>query len=293
MNREEQVERLIELSITNPVLPDEFIPWEQDFGGGDVYMPNYLISLYGTELYDRLSEEQKEQLARLEVSQVMATYAWSESIACLFFTEMLIKVSPTSQEGKYLVRMLIEEFRHQYMFARVIDKIGVNPKPFSALHRMLATIATRTLGERYKYVMILAVEQVSDIYARHLRREQDVYIVLRKSSELHHIEEGRHMAYQKLCLKEYIEEAGRIQKTIIGIVYALTIWFMRSQYVRKSFFTEAGISTPHKYYKTAVKNYRRIFGKHCLQEAIAYTRSIGALNAVSRPVWNLLLKAGV
>jgi len=293
ITNEEKISRLISLSKSHPILPDEFIPWEDEIKPSEVYLPNYLVSLSGSPLMKDLTEDQVSKLAKLEVAQVMATYAWSESIACLFFNQLLIKVTPTSSEGKYLVSMLIEEFRHQYMFAKVIDKLDVKTQPFSPVHRLLSTLAIKLMGPGSKYVMILAVEQVTDVYAKHLRKDPAVYSILRKTSELHHIEEGRHMAYQKICLEKYISKAGFVKRSMLGILYVFTIWFMRSQYIKGAFFRELGLQEPKKYHRAAVTNYRKIFGEYCLSETIDYAKSIHAINFITKPFWNLILKARI
>ena len=66
----EKVERLIQLSETHPVLPDEFIPWhmrEKD----ELLLPQELVSLEGHPLFDTLTEKQKQELGRHEVVDVM------------------------------------------------------------------------------------------------------------------------------------------------------------------------------------------------------------------------------
>jgi hypothetical protein len=274
-------------------LPDEYIPWENEITANEVYLPNSLLSISGCNLFEILTPQQTAKLAKLEVAQVMATYAWAESIACLFFNELLIKVSPTSVEGKYLVTMLIEEFRHQYMFAKMIDKLEVKTQPFSPIHRLLVSLAIKVLGPRSKYMMILAVEQVTDVYAKHLRKDPNVYSLLRKTSELHHIEEGRHITYQKLCLEKLITKAGYIRRSLLGILYVFTIWFMRSQYVKKSFFSDLGLKDERSVYRAAVKNYRNIFGRYCLSDPLEYAKTIQTLNFITRPFWNIILKANV
>ena len=66
----EKVERLIRLSETNAVLPDEFIPWEMK-ENNELLMPEEIVSLHGHPLFDTLSAEQKRELGRHEVVQVM------------------------------------------------------------------------------------------------------------------------------------------------------------------------------------------------------------------------------
>ncbi len=108
---DEKINRLVSLSETHPILPDEYIPWENKFLDTEIYIPEYLFSLNGCPLANELSKEQIVRLVKLEVTQVLATYAWSEAIGCLMFNEFLLRVTPTSSEGKYIVNMLIEEYR--------------------------------------------------------------------------------------------------------------------------------------------------------------------------------------
>ncbi len=287
----EKINRLIHLSETNPILPDEFIPWEQEKKPDEVYMPFHLLSLSQNPLLKNLSPEQIEHLSRIETAQVMATYAWSETIGCVFFTEQLLKLTATSAHGKYVVQMMIEELRHQYMFCKAIEKLDVTPKPFSWLHIFISNIFLKWVRPRSKYIVVLAVEQVTDVYAKHFRKDPAVYSVVKKVSELHHIEEGRHMAYQKICLESYITRVGFVYKTWLGLLYILTIWFLRSQYIKKEFFSDIGLAEPKKYYKAAVKDYRKIFGQFCLKETIEYANSIGIINFITKPLWKLVLKA--
>src|SRR4051812_38632046 len=109
LTTKEKIDRLNSLSKTHAILPDEFVPWENEIREDEVYMPEYLFSLYGTALVEKLTKEQLLQLNRFEAAQVMATYAWSETIGCLMFNKMFVNVTATSPEGKYMVNMIIEE----------------------------------------------------------------------------------------------------------------------------------------------------------------------------------------
>jgi hypothetical protein len=290
MTTNEKIDRLNTLSKSHALLPDEYIPWGRSIEGHEIYLPDFLFSLGGTALERGLTESQTTRLKVLEGAQVMATYAFSEAVGCLFFNELLVKAEPTSAEGKYLVNMITEELRHQYMFTRMIEQMGVKAQPVPYAHRVLSNLYSRVLGKRTKLLLVLAIEQVADVYAKHFRQSPAVYSVIRKVSELHHIEEGRHMTYQKICLDRFIHNAGFVRRTWFGAMYIFTIWFMRSQYIRKAFFEEVGVSDPKRYYKVAVRNYRKIFAAHCLGECLDYSKSLGHVNFITRPLWRIILK---
>jgi hypothetical protein len=187
--------------------------------------------------------------------------------------------------------MSIEEYRHQKMFIKIIENLGVTPKEFSKIHYWMAKLSIKTFSTKSKYLAILAIEQISDMYGRHIRKDPETSPVIKKACELHGIEEGRHMTFQKICLEHFITNNTVIGKSILGIYMAIAIWYMRSQYIHLRFFEEIGVPNPKQYHKIAVKNYRKLFGEHCIQDSYQYANSIGIMNPVTRFFWKIILKA--
>lgn len=290
---DEQIERLNNLSRTHAILPEEYIPWENKLMDNEIYMPRHLFCLSGSSLLKDLNDQQVLRLTQLELGQVLATYAWSEAIGCLMFNEFLMRATPTTAEGKYIVNMMIEEYRHQFMFAKLIDILGVTPLRFSPVHRFMSFVFVKTFRPSSKYVVVLAIEQVTDMYGKHFKRDPDVYSVFKKAVELHHIEEGRHMAFQRICLEKHITKANYLRRSTLGFYFLLTIWFMRSSYVRKEFFTDIGVDKPRKYYREALRNYKKLYGEYCLKDAVEYAKEAGLMNVITRPLWRIILKAKV
>jgi len=295
LNQESQIkiERLNQLSQSNALDPDTYIPWDLKIEDSLVIMPNHLFSLYETDLISTLSINQIRELQKWELSQVMSVYAWSESMACLVFNEMLFEHMPNSEIGKYLVNMSIEEYRHQKMFTRIVDNIGVGSRRYSKFHYWTAKFYTKAFSTQTKFVAILAIEQVSDMYGRHLRRDSKVSEILHKACELHSIEEGRHMAFQKICIDQFITKKSIATRSILSVYMALTIWFMRTQYIKLCFFEEVGLPNPKLYHRIAQKNYRRLFGEYCVADSMQYANSIGLMNGFTRFFWKIILKAKI
>lgn len=288
-----KIERLNQLSDSNALDPETFVPWEVKIEDSESIMPSHLFSLSGTDLLGGLTPQQIKELQKLELAQVMSVYAWSESMACLVFNEMLLEHTPNSEMGKYLINMSIEEYRHQKMFVKIIENIGVPIQKYSKAHYWTAKFYIKTFSTPTKYLAILAIEQVSDMYGRHLRKDPGSSVLIKKACELHSIEEGRHMSFQKICLEQFITDKNIFRKTILSVYMALTIWYMRTQYIQLCFFQNICVPNPKLHYQTAVKNYQKIFGKYCLEDSIQYANSIGIMNPVSRFFWRVILKAQI
>lgn len=288
----EKVERLIRLSETNAVLPDEFIPWEMK-ENNELLMPEEIVSLHGHPLFDSLSATQKRELGRHEVVQVMYSYAWAEGLACSIFNKRLLRIPPDSVEYRYLVKELIEEFRHQDMFARAIRLLNGRKIELSLMHKWLGRFLSIYMPTSTQFISVLAVELVTDIYGKLIRKSPFVFEPIRKVSELHHIEEGRHIHYTKLWMKHYTEKAGFLKRTAYSIVVLLNIWYMRSLYVTEQNFEAIGVADAEKYAKAARKNLKVKFGKFYLDDTIEFVKEFNGFNFVTKPLWRRILSASL
>jgi hypothetical protein len=287
------IERLIRISREKPLLPEVFVPWHKTIEAGEVYLPNQFISLHGLPAYDKLNEVQKQELARHEVVQVMYSYAWSESLFCLFMNRYLLTLTPDHIEHRFLLRELIEEFRHQDMFSMAIEKLEGKPIPAGWHHRFWGRITVKFMPHSWVFISALAVEQIADIYGKEMRRDPQVYSVLQKVSELHHIEEGRHIYFTENLLKRYTDKAGILKRSWYSCIMALNIHFMRTLYVKQEIFERIGAENPGKLYKAARKHYHRKFSEVCLESAIDYVKSFNGFNRFTRFFWRALLEAPV
>jgi hypothetical protein len=116
------IKQLIKTSRSQEVLFHSFFDWDNyDLSDDQRFMEESLISLHGLSIYDTLTEQQKKQLSKLEVSQIIYCYAQSETIMCHFMARHLLDVSFGSDEFTFLLREQIEEYRHQDMFIRALE----------------------------------------------------------------------------------------------------------------------------------------------------------------------------
>lgn len=289
----EKIERLIKISKQNPLLPESYVPWETPLELTHELIPKSLLSLFGNDLFEELTSNQRRELARAEIAQVMYSYAWSESLACLFFCRHLVtQKDNTTPEYQYLLIELEEEVRHQRMFSMAVKNLGVKPLPPRLIHRLAASVSTKFLPADIMFMSILAIELVTDVYGNVLRQEKDIYPILAKISQLHNIEEGRHIHFTELLLQRYIEKAGLIKRSIYSIVICLNIYFMRTMYVRKEIFRNIGLD-PNRYYSAAYKGLKKKFSEHCLVRAQEFVNSFKGFNWFTKIFWRLFLNAKV
>jgi hypothetical protein len=288
-----QIERLIKISKERPLMPDTYIPWQQEPGPNDIFLPEILTSLQGLEIYGTLTPAQKLELGRHELVQVVASYAWGECLFCLFMTRHILTLPLEHIEHRFLLRELTEEFRHQEMFVLAIQKLGGEPIPQSAVHKFFGEFSNKYLPADYLFMGSVAVELVTDIYGNYARKSPIVYPVLRKMFDLHNIEEARHILFTKSLLKTYVEKAGFIKRTLYSYVILFNILFIRTMYVKKEIYERIGLENPGEVYKTASKNFKRKFAEACLKDIIEFVDEWKGFNFLTRSAWRLILGAAV
>jgi len=288
-----EIERLIKISRERPLMPETYIPWQLEPEADDIFLPETLTSLQGLELYDTLTPAQKLELGRHELVQVIASYAWGECLFCVFMTRHLITLPADDVEHQFLIRELIEEFRHQEMFAQAIAKIGGKPVAQSGMHRFFGKFSNKYLPADYLFMGSVSVELVTDVYGTYARRSPNIYPVLKKMFDLHNIEEGRHILFTKALLKRYSEKAGFIKRTLYSYVILLNILFVRTMYVKREIYERIGMRDPDTAYKLASKNFKQKFAEKCLDDIVEFVDSWKGFNFLTRFAWRWILGAKV
>jgi hypothetical protein len=288
-----EIERLIKISRERPLMPETYIPWQLEPEPDDIFLPETLTSLQGLDIYDSLSPIQKLELGRHELVQVIASYAWGECLFCVFMTRHLITLPADSAEHQFLIRELIEEFRHQEMFAQAIAKLGGKPIKQSGIHKFFGEFSNKYLPADYLFMGSVAVELVTDVYGNYARKAPNIYPVLKNMFDLHNIEEGRHILFTKALLKKYSERAGYIKRTLYSYVILCNILFVRTMYVKREIYERIGMAEPDMAYKLALKNFEQKFADKCLEDIIEFVESWKGFNTLTRFAWRWVLKAKV
>jgi len=284
------VERLIRISKENPLLPEKFVPWQEDIAEGQHYLGEALLSLEGLPVYEMLSPYQKLELSRHEVVQSMYAYAWSEGLFCLFMNRYILTLPPDDVEYRFLLRELIEEFRHQEMFSMAITRLSGKPVKQSPLQNFIGLFTAKYFPADTVFMVSLTLELIADMYGEHLRNDAKAYRVLQKVSQLHNIEEARHILFTKNLLRRFINKAGFLKRSWYSVAIVLNILFFQKMYVKQEIFERIGLRDSGKIYKQAYANYQRKFAAGCLSSIVSFVESFNGFNWITKPVWKILLK---
>ena len=284
-----EIERLIKISKDKPLLPETYVPWLQKIKADEVFLPEQLSSLYGLPFYDSLTSDQQRELGRHEMTQVVYSYGWGEGLFCVFMSRYILSLKPESAEYRFLIRELIEEYRHQEMFAQTITTINGDPILPSRTHRWIGMFAAKYLPVDFLFMGSLSVELITDTYGDKTRKHPAIFHVLKKVFDLHSIEEGRHIHFTKGLLKRYSDNAGVIKRTIYSFVILFNVYFIRSLYVKQEVYDRIGLPDATGVYKMALPHYRNKFTGIGLTKVVEFVDSWNGFNMATRWAWRKLM----
>src|SRR4051795_13228009 len=79
-DRDVTAARLLKSSAKNSYDPYVDVDWDAPLAEGKAYMPLERVSLYGTDLWTRLTPEQRIELSKHEIASIMSVGLWFEIV---------------------------------------------------------------------------------------------------------------------------------------------------------------------------------------------------------------------
>ena len=200
--RERTADRLLRSSATTTYDPVVDIDWEAPLEPDRYFMPPHRMSLYGTALWDDLSDAQRIELSKHEVASIASMGIWFETILMQMLVRLVYDRDPTSAHVQYAFTEIGDECRHSTMFGKMIDRMGAPYYRPRALTHLLGRFFKTVSNGPMTFAAALFVEEMLDQLQREARDDESLQPLVRMVSHIHVVEEARHMRYAR-------EEAAR------------------------------------------------------------------------------------
>jgi hypothetical protein len=154
-------------------------------------------TLYGTPLWNTLDHQQQVTLTIHEYCSISGVGIWFE---CLLMQLMLRDVygdDPAQPHVQWALTEIADECRHSVMFARTAETFGApSYQPPPSILRLGKAFAAAGNGPS-AYAAILVAEEILDIFQRDLMKDERVQPLTRATSQIHVVEEARHMRFAR------------------------------------------------------------------------------------------------
>ena len=285
-------ERLLKSSARQSYDPEVDIDWNAPIPADKWGMQPERMSLYGTALWDRLSDEQQIELSRHEVASIASVGLWFELLLMQMMLRDLYDDDPTGAHMHYALTEVADECRHSTMFGRSIAHFGVPAYgPPLAVHR-LGRLFNAVVRGPSAYASILVAEELLDTWQRDLMKDERVQPVTRMVARIHVLEEARHMTFARDEVERQLVGLSKAQLLRHQVVTAQTCFLVARSLVNPEVYRSVGIE-PREGRRTALGNphYRETM-RWMGEKPLAFLQAHDLLPAHQHKVWRASLLLG-
>jgi hypothetical protein len=283
--REELARRLLISSAKASYDPLTEIDWDAPVDKDKYAMPPERLSLYGTYLWDLLTEEQRKELSRQEVACVASIGIWFEAILMQMLIRYAYDRDPTTSHIQYSYTEIGDECRHTVMFARMVGKLGATyyrPDPLAQfLGRILKTFSNRPVT----FAGALFVEELLDQGQREILRDESLDPLSRAVCRIHVTEEARHMRYAREELIRISSAQPAAACAVSRIVLALLAALSADRLISPAAYARVGLD-PKEAKRVARRNpHRRASAAWLARKAVETFTAAGLIKGPAKFIW--------
>jgi hypothetical protein len=263
--------------------PDEEIDWSAPLPERHYGLTPEWSTLYGTALWDELTESQRIALTRHEVGSVMTTGIWFEMILQQMILRDQYVKNPANAEFQFALTEIADECRHSLMFARATQRLGVPahlpPRWVGELGRFFKT----TAGGVVAYGGTLVAEEVLDVLQRDMMRDERVLDLVRTTSKIHVTEESRHMKFARDEIHARVQWLGPVRRHLSAIGIAAVSYFIVSNLVNARVYESVGLDRERAVAAAKANEHHKSVMRTACGGLMQFMAQAGLLNKVA--VW--------
>jgi hypothetical protein len=234
-------ERLLRSAAKLSFDPTIDVDWDAAQPTDVFYAPPQYSSLYGTDLWEQLTHEQRVALTKHEVASIASVGIWFEEILMQMLLRHAYDRDLTRKDTQWTLTEIADECRHSVMFATMI-------KTFNAPNYGVRRV-THELGRVFKAISnnvltfagTMFVEEILDSFQRDAMDDETLQPIVRQVSRIHVIEESRHISYAREESLRALERSGRIRRVYNRLMIGLIVHQASNALIHPGVYAEAGL----------------------------------------------------
>ena len=277
--------RLLGSSARNSYDPDLDIDWDAPVELDMKFMPFERTSLYGTDLWERMTERQRVELSRQELASVAGTGLWFEIILIQMLARWAYHQDPQDPRTQYALTEIGDETRHVVMFAKAIARIGAPTyRPGPLIHH-LARLYKATARGPALFAPVLVAEEITDRLQRETVNESDVHPLVRMVSRIHIVEEARHVRFAREEVARQMAKAGPVAKIISNVASAVVASFVANALISPDVYRTVGLDVDEAVEAARTNPNWHESRRWMAEKIMAYLGEQGMLTWYTKPIY--------
>jgi hypothetical protein len=242
------ITKLCDASVKDYFNPYSYLDWPQVLDMEQWFTSPELISLYGTDIYDNLSEAEKKRLSFYEAVNFFSLNIHGEKPLVEGLAKRLYKKG-NDEINDYLHHFLDEENRHMVYFGGFCMKYA--GKVYAEKKFAFPREYEKGEEEFLFFAKALIFEEIVDAYNVIMSRDDRLAPIARQINLLHHRDEARHLVFGRQIVKELFsryskEWSGRVREYISD--YLMATW---KEYYNPAVYRDCGLAASFDVQETA------------------------------------------
>lgn len=177
--------------------PEIDIDWDAPPADDLPYLPWEVSSLYGTELWDGLTRQQRIELTKHEFASLASTGVWFEMLLMRLLLKDVYSQDPTRGHVQYALTEIGDECRHSTMFTKAISHVGAPAYGPQALVHHGGKLLVAISSGPSMYAAMLVAEEILDRLQREQMNDEGIQPLVRMINRIHVVEEARHVTFAR------------------------------------------------------------------------------------------------
>ncbi len=279
--------RLLGSSSKNSYDPLLDIDWNAPLPEGMAYLPYDKVSLYGTPMWEQMSEEQRAELSKQEIASVASTGLWFEII----LMQMLIRYSyhrdARAAQTQYALTEVGDETRHVIMFAKMLEAMDApHYRPNALLHHA-ARVYKATARGPMVFGPVLVAEEMTDRLQRTTMHDESIHPLIRMVNRIHVVEEARHVRFAREELARSVPQLGKIKLAWNQLVTAVVAVAVADSLVSPHVYANAGLDAKEARRQAKANPNFAATKKWMAEKIMAFLNENGMVPRWTRPIYRL------
>lgn len=277
---------LVRASARKSFDPFASIDWSVPFDDSRFYLPPDCLPLYGTDVWARMSAQERKAYSRHEAAALSGTGIWLENILMRIVVDHLYELSPTDPTLRYLLVEVGDECRHSAMFGEFVRLAGTPAYRPTRRLRWLGRLVRSAFAGPAAFLAILAAEELLDSVNRRTMKDRSLHPVSREIARIHVIEEARHVSFARVYLQRGLPKLNPVRRTILRWVAPLVVSVVAEAMIQPGIFKTLGIRDGEALARNNPLHKQRVIAD--LSSLVEFLEQVSVINDRTRPLWEEL-----
>ncbi|MFE9424994.1 diiron oxygenase [Kitasatospora sp. NPDC006697] len=283
--RERTAERLLRASAKHSFDPLTEIDWSAPIDPDHFALPPHRVALYGTPLWDGLTERRRAQLSTNQFASTTSAGIWFEVLLMAGLIRLVYDEDLTTRHAQYALTEVADECRHSTMFARYITATGYPSARPSRRAQRRGRIHLIVGGTALTLAGAVFVEEFTDAMQREMIRDESLQPLARSVARIHVIEEARHIGYAKPELARRWARMSAPRKALFRRVLAVLAAEAVRECVNPRVYGLVGLD-PQQAHRAAQANPHWQAAKaDWSRKAVEFFTELGIIDRSTAPLW--------